>query len=443
MKYERHAAMSRARRETERGVLSRMLTDEDAVYTVVESLEPGHFLSSAYRVIYGEMMALFNMGKRVEPDGLKKRLAKRPGIEGNWLARTVGLLAGGNPVGETLEAMVRQLRDANLESRLEEVADMLTGNGEDTPDPERRAREGLAMLEQIVEKQCPLRIDTPDTLARATFRKVADRRAFTPGENTEGIPMPYRDLGRYIRTFTGLNFAVLAGRPGQGKTAFVTSLAAKVAASGHPVGIISAEMSADMLMLRLTALIGNIPLSRMLDGTITDAGYISIANKLDEVAALPIHMVTPRMLSPLSLRNQVRYLKEHHGVKVVVVDSLELMHVAGCSSREEEITVLAREMGQITRELDVFVMLTAQLLPGIELRSEGRPKLADIPGSIALAAHADLVMTLEKRGNHIPEPANLVELELQVLKNRTGAVGRILLAFLTEFVSVENYLPME
>ncbi len=144
-------------------------------------------------------------------------------------------------------------------------------------------------------------------------------------------------------------------------------------------------------------------------------------------------------LSVFELRTKARRLVREHGVKIIIIDYLQLMNASGMAfgSRQEEVSTISRSLKGLAKELNIPIVALSQLNRGVESR-EGidgkRPQLSDLRESGAIEQDADMVCFIHRpeyykiyqddRGNDLRGMAEIV-----IAKHRNGAVGEVLLRF--------------
>src|SRR5678815_1824292 len=103
-------------------------------------------------------------------------------------------------------------------------------------------------------------------------------------------------------------------------------------------------------------------------------------------------------LTVLNLRARARRMVAQYGVKVIMIDYLQLMSSPGSSreSRQVEVSAISRGLKALARELNVPVVCLSQLNRASEQREGNRPRMSDLRESGSIEQDADVVMLLHR-----------------------------------------------
>jgi replicative DNA helicase len=243
---------------------------------------------------------------------------------------------------------------------------------------------------------------------------------------------------------------IIAGRPAMGKTAFALSLAKNIAADQKiPMAFFSLEMSDVQLTNRLVSNACMIEGKKLMSGQLDRADWLRLDKKIDKLKDAPLYIDDTEGLSVMDLRSKARRLVQEHGVRLIMIDYLQLMTASGMryNSRQEEVSLISRSLKGLAKELNIPVLALSQLNRGVESRdgAEGkRPHLSDLRESGAIEQDADMVIFL-----HRPEYYGLLvssdglidykgKAEIIISKHRKGATGIILTNFMGEYTRFDN-----
>lgn len=259
-----------------------------------------------------------------------------------------------------------------------------------------------------------------------------------------GYPTGY-DLDFKITGLRPGELIVLAARPSIGKTALAMNIARNVAGSGAGVIFFSLEMSAAQVAVRMLCSEARVNVRDIRDGRLTNAQWAgTIMDAGDRLAKLPFFIDETPQLSAIEMRQKARRLAQEHDIRLVVIDYLQLMRATGVSrnaNREQEVSKLSSDIKALAKELNVPVLLLAQL--NRQAEQGGRPKLSQLRESGAIEQDADVVLLLHRDREEAidheegEEPGGL-ESEVIVAKNRNGETGVVKLMFIGQFTRFEN-----
>jgi replicative DNA helicase len=244
---------------------------------------------------------------------------------------------------------------------------------------------------------------------------------------------------------------IIAARPGMGKTAFVLSMARNMAVDyGHPVALFSLEMSSVQLITRLISSETGLSSEKLRTGKLEKHEWEQLSIKVKNLEKAPLYIDDTPSLSIFDLRAKARRLSSQYGIKMIVVDYLQLMTAGGNGkgggNREQEISTISRNLKALAKELNVPVIALSQLSRAVETRgSSKRPLLSDLRESGAIEQDADIVSFIYR-----PEYYKIDEwddeertptqgqAEFIVAKHRNGGLDEIRLKFVGNLGKFEN-----
>jgi replicative DNA helicase len=250
------------------------------------------------------------------------------------------------------------------------------------------------------------------------------------------------------------DLVIIAARPSMGKTAFVLSMTRNMAVNhNQPIALFSLEMSSVQLVNRLIASETELGSEKIRNGKLSEEEWQQLHSKIKALIKAPIYVDDTPALSIFELRAKCRRLQQRYGIKVLIIDYLQLM-TAGADmrgNREQEVSMISRQLKIIAKELNIPVIALSQLNRGVEQRTGDakKPMLSDLRESGAIEQDADMVLFI-----HRPERYGIMEdsmgnslkgiADIIIAKHRNGAVGEIQLRFrneLAQFCDLEEVSP--
>jgi len=219
-----------------------------------------------------------------------------------------------------------------------------------------------------------------------------DELAKHPDE-IHGVPTGFLDLDKMLTGLQPSDLLIIAGRPGQGKTGFLLSIA-KNAALTHKkhVAIFSLEMSNEQVVQRLIAQETGIDSQRLRNGKLEESEWPLFTHAVEVFSDTHIYLDDTPAITPLQLRTKCRRLHMEFSIDLIIIDYLQLM--GGDSrndNRVQEVSHISRSLKVLARELNVPVLTAAQLSRAVEQRTDKKPVLSDLRESGCLTGDA-LVM---------------------------------------------------
>ena len=273
-------------------------------------------------------------------------------------------------------------------------------------------------------------------------------------DGISGIPSGFTALDEVTSGWQNSDLVIIAARPAMGKTAFVLSMARNMAVTyKQPIAVFSLEMSSVQLVNRLIASEKEHCAEKNKNGRLSKDELKHVHSKIKTLITSPIMVDDTPALSIFELRAKCRRWKQKYDIKVIIIDYLQLM-TAGADmrgNREQEVSMISRQLKIIAKELNIPVLALSQLNRGVELRTGDakKPMLSDLRESGAIEQDADMVLFIHRpekygimtyaQGNSLKGIADII-----IAKHRNGAVGEIQLRFrseLTQFCDLETTSP--
>ena len=244
---------------------------------------------------------------------------------------------------------------------------------------------------------------------------------------------------------------IIAARPGMGKTAFTLSMARNMAIDYNaPVAFFSLEMSSVQLITRLISSETGLSSEKLRTGKLEKHEWEQLSIKVKDLEKAPLFIDDTPSLSIFDLRAKARRLASQHGIKMIVVDYLQLMTAGGNGkgggNREQEISTISRNLKALAKELNIPVIALSQLSRAVETRgSSKRPLLSDLRESGAIEQDADIVSFIYRPEyykidewddeEHSPTQG---QAEFIVAKHRNGGLDNIRLKFVGNLGKFDN-----
>jgi replicative DNA helicase len=256
-------------------------------------------------------------------------------------------------------------------------------------------------------------------------------RAVTAPTHDDRIPTGFIDLDALLcGGFTAGQLVVVGARPAMGKTTLAQDFARAAAiANGIPTLIESLEMTKEELSDRILCAEARIAHHHLKQGAATDVDMARAARRVPDIQAAPLYVNDSPILSMPMLRGQVRHLVRTAGLRLVIIDYLQLMQVAKAENRQQAIADLSRSLKLLAKEFGIVVIILCQLNRGPEQRTEKKPMVSDLRESGAIEQDADMVILLHREDAYEKESPRAGEADLIVGKHRGGPTATITCAF--------------
>lgn len=442
--------------EFEEAVLGALMIEKDAYSLVSEILKPQSFYEIKHQKIYQAIQNLSIAQNPVDIITVTEELRKQGDLE----------LVGGPFYITQLSSKV--VSSANIEYHARIIAQ------------KHLARELISYTSRIQTRAFDETIDVDDLMQDAEgelfeisqqnmkkdytqINPVIDnafellRKAAARTDGLSGLETGFTQLDKITSGWQNSDLIIIAARPAMGKTAFVLSMAKNITVNYHqPVAIFSLEMANVQLVNRLISNVCEIPSEKLKSGQLAQYEWSQLDIKVKELYDAPLYLDDTPSLSIFELRTKARRLVREHGIKLIIIDYLQLMNANGTktSNRQEEISTISRSLKGLAKELNIPIIALSQLNRNNESR-EGidgkRPQLSDLRESGAIEQDADIVCFIHRPEYYkIYEDENKNDMrgmaEFIIAKHRNGAVGHILLRFRGEYIKFTNrdddaYMP--
>jgi len=293
------------------------------------------------------------------------------------------------------------------------------------------------LLFDIVSKQIKKSFLPLDSCLKNAFEGLVNIKASLKG--VTGITTGFSLLDEMTSGFQPGDLIILAARPSMGKTALALCFAKNAANFGIPVGISSLEMSADQLILRILACDAKIKLSSLRGCVLNSDDWLYLTNSAARLSKMKIFIDDTPMQTISDIRTKARKLVLEHGVRMLVVDYLQLVHsFKKFESRHHEVSEVSRFLKALAKELSIPVIALSQLSRGVESRVDKRPMLSDLRDSGAIEQDADLILFLYRESAYNKESVDLSSAEIIIGKQRNGPTGTVMTKYIREYTLFED-----
>lgn len=242
-----------------------------------------------------------------------------------------------------------------------------------------------------------------------------------------GLATGYPDFDKATDGLHPGEMIVIAGRPSMGKTTLAMNIAEHIALNLKlPVGVFSLEMTADNLMLRSLCTQARVNLRTIKGGFITESDFPKLTSAAGRLSNAPLTIDDTPGLSIIEFRARARRMCQEHGLKLLVVDYLQLLHGVTKKSdenRQTEVAEISSGIKSLAKELGIPIIVLSQLNREMEKEKSRKPRLADLRESGAIEQDADVVGLLYKPGETNAEQNSEEDglpINLLIAKQRNG-----------------------
>ena len=434
--------------ELEEAVLGAMLIDKKGVDEVIDILQPDAFYKTAHQKIFEAIFQLFQDSQPVDLLTVSSELRKKGKLE------TVGgefyLVQLSQRVASSahIEFHARIILQKFIQRSLIKISnEIIESSYKESTDVFDLLDEAESKLYEVNQGNIKRSSESAQNLVIEAKKRIEE---ISKRDGLSGVSTGFEKLDKLTSGWQPSDLIIIAARPGMGKTALTLSMARNIAVTKQiPVAFFSLEMSSVQLITRLISAETGLSSEKLRTGKLADHEWQQLNVKVTDLEKAPLFIDDTPSLSIFDLRAKSRRLSSQHGIKLIVVDYLQLM-TAGTSTksgnREQEISTISRNLKALAKELDIPVIALSQLSRAVETRGgTKRPMLSDLRESGAIEQDADIVSFIYR-----PEYYNIDEwddderspsegqAELIVAKHRNGGLDNIRLKFIGHLGKFED-----
>ncbi len=436
--------------ELEEAVLGAMMIDKKGVDEVIDILQPDAFYRDAHKHIFEAIFQLFTDSQPVDLLTVSAQLKKMGKLE----------LAGGDFYLIQLTQKISSSAHIEFHSRIilqkyiqrsliKISSEIIEESYDETTDVFDLLDKAESKLYEVTQGNIKRSSETAQSLviqAKKRIEEIANK------EGLSGIATGFEKLDKITSGWQPSDLIIIAARPGMGKTAFVLSMARNIAIDfHHPVALFSLEMSSVQLITRLISSETGLSSEKLRTGKLEKHEWEQLSIKVKDLEKAPLFIDDTPSLSIFDLRAKARRLSSQHGIKLIIVDYLQLMTAGstgkgGGGNREQEISTISRNLKALAKELNVPVIALSQLSRAVETRGASkRPLLSDLRESGAIEQDADIVSFIYRPeyykidewddDEHSPTEG---QAEFIIAKHRNGSLENIRLKFIGSLGKFDN-----
>lgn len=431
--------------EAEESLLGSMLISKEAISSVLEIVREDDFYRKSNNEIFKAIKELYSKGEPVDSITLADYLKKKDLLEEIGGKTFIHSLISNIPLASNAIYYAEIVKHNSILRKLIYAATDIARMGYEVPDDLEAAVDKAQQMIFLISQDLNYSsrnstfIQIKEVLTEVYDQTVAlsEKKA-----STTGIATGFIDLDKITSGLQDSDLIILASRPSMGKTSLALCILKNASIINNTsVAIFSLEMSKQQIAQRLLCSEARIDLNRIRSGDIREHEWPKLGHAIEKLSESNIYIDDAPILTVMELRARSRMLVSNYGVKLIIIDYLQLMQ-SGTNYKENrvlEITDISRNLKSLARELKIPVLAVSQLSREVEKRPDKRPILADLRESGAIEQDADLVMFIyrdeyyERENSKSPGIA-----EVLISKHRNGPTGKIELKFSKEYALFLN-----
>lgn len=422
--------------EAEQSVLGSLLLDKDAIVKIAEVLSPEHFYREQHGEIYRAILTLYEKRQPADLVTVSDMLKKAGTLELAGGTSYLTSLVNSVPTSAHIQNYAEIVKEAATKRALITAAAKITEKAfesdievKDLLDTSEQSLFGISQ-EHLKQNFIPLK----DALAES-FDRLDELHK--KGSGMRGVPTGFNDIDKKLSGLQDSTLIILAARPSMGKSTFCMNVAQHMGVKEKiPVGVFSLEMSKEQLVDLMLASQSDVDAWKITTGNLKEEDFEKLSEAMGELAEAPIFIDDTPGISIMEMRTKARRLQMEHGLKLLIVDYLQLVHGRNLENRVQEVSEISQALKNLARELKIPVLACSQLSRAVESRTAKIPQLSDLRESGGIEQDADVVMFLYRE-----DADDFENVKLSIAKHRSGPLGEVDLKFKGErrkFFAIEK-----
>jgi replicative DNA helicase len=417
-----------------------MLRDNAVIGDILQILRADNFYSDGHQKIFQAACSLYDKGHPVDLITLAELLREQKQIEDVGGYSYLGELWNAAPTAANAEYYAKIVRDKAVVRNLIHAGTEILRDAYDQVQPADELLEGAERkILDIAQKGITGQTFTLAEAIKQAYDRI-DQRHQRDATSISGLATGFVDLDNITAGLQNSELVIVAARPSVGKTAFSLNLVRHIVVEeNQPVFFVSLEQSRIELAERLLCNQARVSSHSLRKGHLGAEDMQKLIEAGDVLQRAKLFIDDSPGQGMLRIAANARRLKQRQGIKLVVIDYLQLIEPDNRRDpRQEQVAQISRRLKFLAKELEIPVIALAQVNRASEDRQDHRPRLADLRESGSIEADADTVMILHRPELHEPGQHEGV-VEVIIAKQRNGPTGEVTLTYLKQYMRYENY----
>lgn len=426
--------------EAEQAVLGAILISKDTSMAIDEiNLKIDDFYRPSHKIIYKAMLMLFKANKPIDNLTVIEYLNKTNELEKAGGIACITNLVNCVPSANNIKYYADMVKDTAIRRKYIQASEQIKDIAFTAETIDSAISEAEKLIFDI-SKEYIYKGDIiePTDLMIECMQEIEYQ--YEHNQNgVSGIDTGYTDLNKITGGFQNSDFIIIGARPAMGKTALALSMASKITKKNIPVAVFSLEMSKAQLGKRLISGTSCVNSQKISTGRLEDSEWQRIIKASDILSKRPLYIEDSAEINILQLRSKARQLKRQKGIKLIIIDYLQLLaSERKRDNKVQEVSDISRQLKILAKELNIPVIALAQLSRSVEARQDKRPMLSDLRESGSIEQDADIVMFLYRDEYYKTDTNNKNLAELMIAKHRNGSTGTVNLYYHSDYCTFDN-----
>ena len=444
-------------------VLGAVLINKDAIYSVIDELQPEYFYKEAHQHIFKAFVELTNSGDPIDLLTVTTNLRAKQLLEFVGGPAYIVSLTDRIASAANIEVHSRIIKETFIKRHLITKSSNIIQLAYDQSD----LGECLSLSDDLVDSVTNIITSNKEVQhiskkSNDVITDIEQRKDNFENNRITAIPTGIRSLDfELYGGWQNSDFIIIGGRPGMGKTAFMLKFALAAAENGKHVVFFQLEMTKKKLIERLLASVTNVKPRKIKSGNLSEYEIEELKKGMEYLKMLPIYIDETENITAQQIRAKVKRLKTKGLCDIVFIDYLQLIdHETGSNAnykRHEQVAASSRILKLTAKTNDVPIVSGCQLSRATEATASKKPTLKDLRESGAIEQDADSVMFPHRpayyKEDGYQEKVNgevIKEMgELIIAKYREGGVGEVpflcneSITKISDYSENDNYIPDE
>ena len=421
--------------EVEEAVLGAMLVEPSIIDSSMEELSASCFYSPQYRMVFEAIQSLVNEHSAIDMVTVTAKLRSQGNLEAVGGPVAIADLTSRIGAAANIEFYIKVLKQKAIQRDLIKAStDILKMSYDEETNVDDLIDSAQSKMFDSVKNSVKKDVKDIGSVINEAMNEIQEMQGKT---GLSGVPSGFPSIDKVTMGWQRSDLIILAARPSVGKTAFSLNLARNAAVMANmPVAIFSLEMSDKQLVKRMMTSETGLPADKIKGGVkLEDYEWVQMEERLKALSKAPIYIDDTPGIPLMEFRTKAKRLVKRNGVRLIIVDYLQLIQgppdLRGM--REQEVAAISRTLKATAKELDIPIIALSQLSRQAVQRQGGggKPVLSDLRESGSIEQDADMVIFI-----HRPDflglsdnPEDKEKTEIILAKHRNGEVGEIPLLF--------------
>lgn len=437
--------------DVEEAVLGAMLLEPSCVDQAMEELKASCFYDQKHRMIFEAMFALVIEHTSIDIITVSNKLKSSGNLEAVGGASALAGLSERVGSAAHMEYYVKILKQKTIQRDLISASyDILRDAYDESVPVDDLIDKAQTKVYEAIQSNVRKEVQDIGSIINEVMGDIQEQQT---SEGLSGVPSGFVSIDRITNGWQRSNLIILAARPSVGKTAFALNLARNAAVDHHmPVAVFSLEMSATELVKRMVTSESGLSADKIKGSVkLEPHEWEQLEFKLRSLSKAPFYIDDTPGMQIMEFRTKAKNLVKNKGVRLIVVDYLQLMQgpVELKALREQEVAAISRTLKATAKELNIPIIALSQLSRQAVTRagSGGKPLLSDLRESGSIEQDADMVIFIH-RPDYVGLSDNIEDREktqIIIAKHRNGETGDIDMIFKSEqirFIEMDDALDM-